>query len=135
MGDEIRRSSARNSYSRQRANELAGYSGLLNHDMLSKLFERVPDWGNDKTTYLMCGPEGMMKNVETLLAERHIPQDKIFKESFVQGTIDKDSKKETAATSSESKAREVTIRYDGQEYKVVVPPGRHDLTHSARSGH
>lgn len=99
-----------------------GYSGLLNHDMLTKLFERVPDWGIEKTTYLMCGPEGMMKNVETLLAERHIPQDKVFKESFVQGTIDKDVKRETSAASSELKEREVTIRYDGQEYKVMVPP-------------
>lgn len=99
-----------------------GYSGLLNHDMLSKLLERVPDWGNDKTTYLMCGPEGMMKNVETLLAERHIPQDKIFKESFVQGTINKEPKNEVAAPSGALQAREVTIRYDGQEYKVMVPP-------------
>ena len=99
-----------------------GYSGLLNHEMLTRLFERIPDWGNE-TTYLMCGPEGMMKNVESLLALRNIPSSKIFKESFVQGTIDKDAKKEeVASTASENKAREVTIRYDGQEYKVVVEP-------------
>jgi ring-1,2-phenylacetyl-CoA epoxidase subunit PaaE len=101
-----------------------GYSGLLNHDMLTRLFERVPDWGIDKTTYLMCGPEGMMKNVENLLAERHIPKEKIFKESFVQGTIDKDAKKETAAptTSDTLQAREVTVRYDGMEFKFTVEP-------------
>jgi ring-1,2-phenylacetyl-CoA epoxidase subunit PaaE len=99
-----------------------GYSGLLNHDMLTRLFERIPDWGND-TTYLMCGPEGMMKNVESLLALRNISSNKIFKESFVQGTIDKDAKKETAPVEgSADKAREVTIRYDGQEYKVMVEP-------------
>lgn len=97
-----------------------GYSGLLNHDMLKKLFERIPDWGVAKTTYLMCGPEGMMKNVETLLAQHNIPADKIFKESFVQGTLDKTEKKETG--DSEKKAREVTIRYDGQEYKIMVEP-------------
>lgn len=99
-----------------------GYSGLLNHDMLKKLLERIPDWGIDKTTYLMCGPEGMMKNVEVLLAELHIPKDKIHKESFVTGVLDKE-KKETPTT-TEFKAREVTIRYDGQEYKVMVPPDR-----------
>jgi ring-1,2-phenylacetyl-CoA epoxidase subunit PaaE len=99
-----------------------GYSGLLNHEMLTRLFERIPDWGND-TTYLMCGPEGMMKNVESLLALRSIPSSKIFKESFVQGTIDKDVRKEAAQPAGgESKAREVTIRYDGQEYKVKVEP-------------
>ncbi|MEO7990256.1 MAG: ferredoxin--NADP reductase [Chryseolinea sp.] len=121
-----------------------GYSGLLSHDMLAKLFERIPDWGIDKTTYLMCGPEGMMKNVDTLLEARNIPKAKIFKESFVQGTIDKDAKKEPEATSGEQKAREVTIRYDGQEYKVVVQPNRAiletaldqgiDLPYSCQSG-
>lgn len=97
-----------------------GYSGLLNHEMLTSLFERIPDWGPD-TTYLMCGPEGMMKNVETLLALRSIPAAKIFKESFVQGTIDKD-KKEPATQGQDKKAREVTIRYDGQEFKIMVEP-------------
>jgi ring-1,2-phenylacetyl-CoA epoxidase subunit PaaE len=88
--------------------------------MLTRLFERIPNWGND-TTYLMCGPEGMMKNVESLLNLRSIPAGKIFKESFVQGTIDKDVKKDTSSTSTEV-AREVTIRYDGQEFKVLVEP-------------
>ncbi len=119
-----------------------GYSGLLNHDMLTKLFERVPDWGIASTTYLMCGPEGMMKNVETLLNARSIPKEKIFKESFVQGIIAKEEKKEIA--SGELKAREVTIRYDGQEYKVLVPPNKAiletaldqgiDLPYSCQSG-
>lgn len=97
-----------------------GYSGLLNHDMLVKLFERIPDWGIEKTTYLMCGPEGMMKNVEMLLDSHRIPKDKIFKESFVTGVLDKEKKAE--ATSTELKAREVTIRYDGKEFKIVVQP-------------
>ena len=119
-----------------------GYSGLLNREMLVKLFERIPDWGLDKTTYLMCGPEGMMKNVETLLAEQKIPDEKIFKESFVQGTIDKAQKKEEK--SSEIIAREVTIHYDGQEYKVKVEPNKTilltaldmgiDLPYSCQSG-
>ena len=122
-----------------------GYSGLLNHEMLTKLFERVPDWGIDNTTYLMCGPEGMMKNVDSLLAMRHIPKERIFKESFVQGIIDKDQKKEEVVVASdEVKERTVTIRYDGQEYKVLVPPDKGilesaldqgiDLPYSCQSG-
>ena len=95
-----------------------GYSGLLNHDMLVKLFERIPDWGIEKTSYLMCGPEGMMKNVEELLDSHKIPKEKIVKESFVTGVLDK--KPEPAATALQ--AREVTIRYDGREFKVVVQP-------------
>lgn len=122
-----------------------GYSGLLNHDMLTKLFERVPDWGIANTTYLMCGPEGMMKNVDSLLALRNIPLEKIFKESFVQGIIDKDQRKEEGkGTSQALQAREVTIRYDGQEYKILVPPNKAiletaldqgiDLPYSCQSG-
>jgi ring-1,2-phenylacetyl-CoA epoxidase subunit PaaE len=122
-----------------------GHSGLLNHDMLTKILERIPDWGSDSTTYLMCGPEGMMKNVQTLLEARKIPADKIFKESFVQGTIDKEAKKEPAVVSGTGpRAHEVTVRYDGQEYKFVVEPKRTiletaldngiDLPYSCQSG-
>ncbi|MFY8035926.1 MAG: 2Fe-2S iron-sulfur cluster-binding protein [Cyclobacteriaceae bacterium] len=120
-----------------------GYSGLLNKEMLTKLFERIPNWGLEKTTYLMCGPEGMMKNVEALLAEHAIPADKIFKESFVSGVLDK-AKKEEVTGSSEKKAREVTIRYDGNEYKIMVEHNRTiletaldkgiDLPYSCQSG-
>ncbi|CAN5348202.1 phenylacetate-CoA oxygenase/reductase subunit PaaK [soil metagenome] len=122
-----------------------GYSGLLNHDMLLRLFERIPSWGMDRTTYLMCGPEGMMKNVESILDDHKIPKDKVFKESFVAGTIAKDEKKDVAAEGKvENKAREVTIRYDGQEYKILVQPNRAiletaldagiDLPYSCQSG-
>ncbi len=122
-----------------------GYSGLLNHEMLVRLFERIPDWGMEKSTYLMCGPEGMMKNVETLLEGRQIPKEKIFKESFVQGTIDKEQKKEiVSAPSEELKERLVTIRYDGEEYRILVPPNKGiletaldegiDLPYSCQSG-
>jgi len=122
-----------------------GYSGLLSKEMLEKLFERIPNWGLDKTTYLMCGPEGMMKNVESLLNALSIPKEKVFKESFVSGTIDKEKKEETkAATVSGNTAHEVTIRYDGQEYKFVVEPNRTiletaldqgiDLPYSCQSG-
>ena len=86
-----------------------------------------------------------MKNADSLLAMRNIPKEKIFKESFVQGIIDKDQKKEEVVVADgELKAREVTIRYDGQEYKVLVPPGKAiletaldqgiDLPYSCQSG-
>lgn len=120
-----------------------GYSGLLNGEMLKKLFERIPSWGLEKTTYLMCGPEGMMRNVEDMLQALAVPKEKIFKESFVQGTIDKGQKQEPAPVSANS-AHEVTIRYDGQEFKITVQPDRTiletaldqgiDLPYSCQSG-
>jgi len=105
--------------------EWQGHSGLLNHDMLTKLFERIPDWGHDKTTYLMCGPEGMMNNVETLLEQQNIPKDRVFKESFVAGIINKPT--ETGNESAEIIARDVTIVYEGEEFTVSVKPKQHIL--------
>jgi len=101
--------------------EWQGHSGLLNHEMLTKLYERIPNWEQDKTTYLMCGPEGMMNNVETLLDLQNIPKDRIFKESFVTGTI---NKPETTVDTEEVVAREVTILYDDEEFMVEVPPNQ-----------
>ncbi|MEJ2004042.1 MAG: ferredoxin--NADP reductase [Cyclobacteriaceae bacterium] len=100
-----------------------GHSGLLTHDMLVKIFERLPDWGSEHTTYLMCGPEGMMKNVQLILEEQQIPSSNIFKESFVAGTIDKEIK-DTAAPVDESAIteQEVTVIYDGEEHKFTVSP-------------
>jgi len=97
-----------------------GHSGLLNHDMLTKLFERIPNWGSERTVYLMCGPEGMMKNVETLLSLQSIQSDLVFKESFVVGTIGKEEKKEIF---TEDGALEVTVIYDGEEHKFAVEQG------------
>ena len=118
-----------------------GPSGLLNKEMLTKLFERIPDWGIDKTTYLMCGPEGMMKNAENLLSDLNIPADKIVKESFVAGTI---GKEEVAVSNDEIVAEEVTIVYDGEEHSVLVEPNTTileaaldqgiDLPYSCQSG-
>ncbi|MFM8741723.1 MAG: 2Fe-2S iron-sulfur cluster-binding protein [Cytophagales bacterium] len=119
-----------------------GLSGLLNKEMLVKLFERIPNWGLDKNTYLMCGPEGMMKNVEALLAEHQIPKEKVFKESFVAGVLDKPKKDEQPT--GEKKTRDVVIRYDGNEHTIAVPHNKTiletaldqgiDLPYSCQSG-
>jgi ring-1,2-phenylacetyl-CoA epoxidase subunit PaaE len=89
-----------------------GYSGLLNPEMLKKLFERIPDWGIEKTTYLMCGPGGDDEKMLIQFLKQHkIPKEKVFKESFVQGIIDKkESPAETASLPVMNlKPREVTI--------------------------
>ena len=95
-----------------------GASGLLNPEMLKELFRLIPDWGMEHTTYLMCGPEGMMANVETILAGLDIPRDKVFKESFVSGTLNKENKE----SKKESGNHTVKIIYDGEEYEISVSP-------------
>ena len=95
-----------------------GESGLLNEDMLKKIFDRIPSWEMDNTQYLMCGPEGMMKNVEQVLENLSIPKSNIFKESFVQGTIDKAEKSEKDTAGDDY---EVTILFDDEEHVFNVP--------------
>ncbi|CAN5476918.1 ferredoxin--NADP reductase [soil metagenome] len=122
-----------------------GPSGLLNPDMLKKILAELPIWSPENTQYLMCGPEGMMNNVENTLNAFGISKDKIFKESFVAGTINKaEAAKQAEVVKEESTAHEVTIIYDGEEYKFVVEPGKTiletaldldiDLPYSCQSG-
>jgi len=101
-----------------------GPSGLLNHEMLKRLIERIPDWGIENTTYLMCGPEGMMKNVQSMLEEMQIPRDKIFRESFVAPIIDKEPKPTDEAPVSEVQSRKVTVIYEGEEHTFAVEPDK-----------
>ncbi len=95
-----------------------GPSGLLNKEMLEKLFERIPDWGIEKTTYLMCGPEGMLNNVQSLLSDHKIPHEKIFRESFVAGIMNKPD----TSSSDELVEREVKVLYDDEEHVFTVTP-------------
>jgi len=95
-----------------------GPSGLLNRDMLEKLFERIPDWGTEKTTYIMCGPEGMMNNVQSLLEARTIPKENIFRESFVAGIMNKPIESDDEKIITQT----VTVLYDGEEHSFAVEP-------------
>lgn len=112
-----------------------GFSGLLNKEMLVELFERMPEWGVDHTTYLMCGPEGMMKNAKTLLTERGIPNNNIFKESFVQGTIDKEVGKKEEVKSSAEKPAKITVHYDDETFNFEVQPGDYILETALDNGY
>ncbi len=121
-----------------------GPSGLLNPEKLKELMERIPDWGIEKTQYLMCGPEGMMNNIDTILATLNIPKEKIFKESFVAGITHKKEVIVEAESDAKPRAHEVTIIYDGEEFKFTVEPDKTiletalskdiDLPYSCQSG-
>lgn len=121
-----------------------GPSGLLNPEKLKKLMERIPNWGVEKSQYLMCGPEGMMNNIESILNEFRIPKERVFRESFVAGITHKKEVIVEAETEEVAKTYQVTIIYDGEEYKFEVEPGKTiletalsldiDLPYSCQSG-
>lgn len=121
-----------------------GPSGLLNPEKVKTLLERVPDWGVEKTEYLMCGPEGMMNNVMDALGTMGVPKEKIFRESFVVGITHKKEAIVEAPTEDTIVAREVKVIYDGEEHTFVVEPDKSiletaldldiDLPYSCQSG-
>lgn len=121
-----------------------GPSGLLNPEKVKTLLERVPDWGTDKTEYLMCGPEGMMNNITTALESLQVPKEKVFRESFVVGITNKKETIVEAPGEDTIVAREVKIIYDGEEHTFVVEPDKSiletaldldiDLPYSCQSG-
>lgn len=121
-----------------------GPSGLLNPEKVKTLLERIPNWGVEKTEYFMCGPEGMMNNVDAILEELRIPKENIFRESFVAGITNKKEVIVEAAGDDVVVAREVKVIYDDEEYTFVVEPDKTiletaldmdiDLPYSCQSG-
>lgn len=120
-----------------------GFTGLLNESILKEIFSHFPIGFEGNTEYMMCGPEGMMKNVESLLITQGVQKEKIRHESFKQGIADK-KVEDNSSQAQKNTAHEVTIRYDGKEYRVLVEPDRTiletaldqgiDLPYSCQSG-
>lgn len=102
-------------------------TGLLNPPLLKELLQQLPQRPAEGTDYFMCGPEGMMVNVEETLKELPIPKDRIHRESFVAGKTQKvEGAADPVAASADDipKAREVTIILDGEEFKFSVEPDK-----------
>lgn len=102
-------------------------TGLLNPPLLKELLQQLPQTSAEQTEYFMCGPEGMMVNVEETLKELPIPRERIHRESFVAGKTQKvegAADPVAAAGDDAPRAREVTVLLDGEEYKFTVEPDK-----------
>lgn len=101
-------------------------TGLLIPSLLKELLQQLPQTPAEGTEYFMCGPEGMMVNVEETLKELPIPKERIHRESFVAGKTQKveGAADPVAAADDGPKAREVTIILDGEEFKFTVQPDK-----------
>ncbi len=72
--------------------------------------------------YYLCGPDGMMEEVQNALNILKVPKEQIHKESFAPSKDTHGEVVEEEDDDSKLKAREVTIIYEGAEYKVEVKP-------------
>lgn len=122
-------------------------TGLLNPDLLKQLLKQLPEWPVTQTEYFMCGPEGMMVNVEESLKQLQIPKERVHRESFVAGKNDpaaEGADPVAAAGDDVLQSREVTIIVDDEKYQFTVAPDKTiletaleqdiDLPYSCQSG-
>ena len=100
-----------------------GYSGRLNRSLILKILDKLNLPPLFDTRYYLCGPEGMMQEVKEALKLLRVPADRVHKESFVSTLLDAPAKGEvTAGEDGEITVQQVTVQYEGAEYKFEVNP-------------
>jgi ring-1,2-phenylacetyl-CoA epoxidase subunit PaaE len=64
----------------------SGLTGRLNKSLAIKLINELPKLDVYRTDYYLCGPVGMMEEMEQALSILYVPKEKIHKESFATAT-------------------------------------------------
>ncbi len=120
-----------------------GHTGRLNRTLAIKLINELPKLDVYRTDYYMCGPVGLMEEMEGALNILYVPKDRIHKESFMAAP---DTAPKLVADEGDGtvKTQVVTLIYEGSEYKVKVEPHQSildagldmdiDLPYSCQSG-
>jgi ring-1,2-phenylacetyl-CoA epoxidase subunit PaaE len=119
-----------------------GQAGRLNQHLTLQLLEKHTL--NTTAEFFICGPAGMMEEVQHALKILNIQPDKIYKESFVTSETEKAKGEVQEGTKTDLQSREVTLLYEGTEYKIQVSPKQTileaglkaniDLPYSCQSG-
>ncbi|MCE6990704.1 ferredoxin--NADP reductase [Dyadobacter sp. CY323] len=98
-----------------------GETGRLNKSHLLKIVEGIPTLDKKEAEYFLCGPEDMMVEAQRALDILGVPTNKVRHESFLTATAAQPGEivmeEENALI-----AREITLFYEGAEYKVPVKP-------------
>ncbi len=98
-----------------------GETGRLNKTHILKIIEKIPALNLSEAEYFICGPDDMMEEADRALAILSVSHSKIRKESFI--THASTSNGEVVVEDDESlKTREITLFYEGTEYKLPVKP-------------
>lgn len=86
-----------------------------------------------ETEFFLCGPQGMMKEVETSLDELAVDSLHRHKESFTAALPD-ETKTAEAADIDEIKTRSVKVTLYGEDFEFEVEPDETVLTAAQREG-
>ncbi len=110
----------------QPSSDWSGATGRLNKSQILKIMEGLPKPDPAATDYYLCGPDDMMEEAKRALDILAVPAERIHKESFLTATTAKahgDVTENPETLDDDSpKAHEVTVMYEGSEYKFRVEP-------------
>ncbi|WP_020532393.1 ferredoxin--NADP reductase [Flexithrix dorotheae] len=102
----------------QPENGWSGYKGRIDRTITLNALNLLPKLDPEATEYYMCGPEGMMEEVEEGLKKLKVPKNKIHKESF---TSSNESEEELEKLGN-LEVREVTVIINEEPHKFEVKP-------------
>ncbi|GAB3980645.1 phenylacetate-CoA oxygenase/reductase subunit PaaK [Spirosoma terrae] len=99
-----------------------GPEGRLNQHTITKLLDSLPSAERQNASVYLCGPDGMMAEARSALALVGVPTDRVFKESFITAPVAAGEVIEDPISAGDEGSPEVTILYEGSEYKFAVAP-------------
>jgi len=97
-------------------------TGRLNQSKFMKIMEGLKDLSASKADYFLCGPDGMLEEVKRGLEILQVASAKIHKESFV--SVNENDSVFVSVPEHAGDVNEVTVMYQGSEYKFTVKPGK-----------
>jgi len=104
----------------QPLNGWTGHVGRLNKTQILRLLEEVADFSPASCHYYICGPDGLMDEAQRALVILEVAPSLIHKESFLSAATQSEVVEDQADDTL--KTQEVTILYEGSEYKFMVAP-------------
>jgi len=99
-----------------------GAEGRLNQHTLSRMLEAMPAQERQTVSAYLCGPDGMMAEARSALALIGVPTERVFKESYVSAPVAAGEVVEEPQSAGDEGSPEVTVLYEGSEYKFAVAP-------------
>ncbi|GAB3750177.1 2Fe-2S iron-sulfur cluster-binding protein [Spirosoma pomorum] len=99
-----------------------GLEGRLNQHTLTRLLEGQLAKELQSASFYLCGPDGLLTEVRSALTIMGVPTTQVFKESYATAPVPVGEVIEDAANAEDSGSPEVTVLYEGSEYKFAVAP-------------
>ncbi len=116
-----------------------GETGRIDKEKTKYIFDKFID-SNQENEYFLCGHQGMMDDIQEVMAEKNVDENRIHKESFTVELPDVTQKKNTKPESvtdfdeDELTDRNVKVILYNEELEMTVKPDETILTAAQREG-